>query len=292
MSLRGGHAALERETARLDPYARMALSRAADFALWLHATEVTQEHLLASLLRDEECGATRLVLHAFADPQTIGSEVLALCPGILVVASGGSLPFSVRSLRALERARAEADPVDPIHVFRAAQGELPEPILEALLQAGLLVSSSARNEVSESPPGSFFGSFSLAGRRVLGAACRVAHRFERSTISPAHLMLGSLESEASIQGLTGISAGRLRILVSGREADETPPADHELEPDPGLLDLLSSLPAGAGTTEMLGGILIRGREEVRALLSRQKITPALHERFARAFRDPAPPSPR
>jgi hypothetical protein len=291
VSLPIGHAALTREMARLDPYARQALERAADFALWLHADEVSVEHLLASLLQDEECGASRLVLHAFADPQSLVSELMALAPGILVVASGGSLPFSVRGLRALERARAAASPtVEPLDVFRAASTELPEA-LQADLRAVGMASDPGERAASAAGPGpeeTFFGPFSNDGRRALSAACKTALRLGRRAISPAHLMIGALECGPTVADQAGLSAGRLRLLVTGREADETPLVDRVLEPDAGLLELLGSLPAGGGSTDILGGILRHGREDLRALLARQKITPALHERVAGAFRDPPP----
>ncbi len=300
MTLVAGHPALQRELARLSPYARLAVERAARFALWLHAAELVPEHLLASLLEDEECAATQLVLHAFADPQTIGGEILALCPGILVVGSGRSLPFSVCGLRALENARRRAgqngsEAVHPFHVFRAALEELPSELQEALLAAGLQelpAPSGPAAAAREALPleGALFRHFSPTARRALGAACRAADRLQRNSISPAHLLLGCLEAEETLREQAGLTPARLHLILAGADADDTPLEERALEPGPALLELLSALPAGSGTMEILGEILTHGREEVRALLQRQKITTALHQRSAKAFRDPEPPS--
>src|SRR5262245_18257872 len=93
---------------RLAPCARASLTRARKLALRLHAEELSPEHWLAALLEDEDYAATRTVLHAFADPETIGVEVLALCEGIMVVGSGRTLPFSVLGVEALRAARSTA----------------------------------------------------------------------------------------------------------------------------------------------------------------------------------------
>lgn len=299
MNLVAEHPALQRELARLSPYARLAIERAAGFALWLHATELVPEHLLASLLQDEDCAATQLVLHAFADPQTIGGEILALCPGILVVGSGRSLPFSVCGLRALENARRRAsergsEAVQPLDVFRAALEELPNELREALVSAGLKEPSaswpSAAGEREALPvEGPLFRHFSPTARRALSAACRAADRFQRNSISPAHLLWGCLEAEETLREEAGFTPARVHLILAGRDADDTPLEERALEPSPPFLELLSALPAGAGTMEILGEILVHGREEVRALLQRQKITSALHQRSAQAFRDPEPP---
>ena len=118
----------------LGAYTRFALRRAVDYARRLHSAELTTEHLLASLLEDEEAGATRIVLHAFADPETISIEVRALCPGTMVVGSERCLPFSVRGARLLEAARARAAEradlaVTPHHLFAAALAELHGRVL-------------------------------------------------------------------------------------------------------------------------------------------------------------------
>ena len=101
--------------------------RAARYALRLHAEELAIEHLFASLLEDEECGATRLVLHAFADPETLAVEVLALCPGIMVVGSEHCLPFSVRGVRTQLVVPKRNDS----RLVAAASRSLYEPLLAA-----------------------------------------------------------------------------------------------------------------------------------------------------------------
>ena len=72
----------------LSPYLRRALDAARDRALAIHADEVTREHLCERLFADEDSALSRAVLDAFADPEGMAVETLALSPGILVVGSG------------------------------------------------------------------------------------------------------------------------------------------------------------------------------------------------------------
>lgn len=296
------------EAERLAPYARFSLGRAERFATHLHARELCPEHWLVSLLQDEDCAATRLVLHAFADPRSIGGEVLALCPGIMVVGSGHSLPFSVLGVAALRSARAGAaargaERVEPGDVLRAALARVsPEAHarLELAAGGGAEFAAAARTPTEEGSPrttdlepleqGSFFGCFSGAALRALGVACRAAGELGRDAIGPVHLLAGSLEVDPALREHTRLSPGRLRVALSGLDADPTPLPARTLRADESLLELLSSVPPGADTLDVLGWMLAHGTDELRALLRRQKITTALHERARGVFRDPEPPA--
>jgi len=285
---------------RLGPYARGTFDHAADVALRLHAEELTPEHLLVSVLEDEECGAARLVLHAFGDPETIGLEVLALCPGIMVVGSERSLPFSVRGVEVLERARLSAaergNPlVDVPHLFAAALDLLPDEAAGAMPSddwgSRILADSAASADTNRGQDpiprqGPLFRYFSQEARRALGAACRQAVRLGRDEISPGHLLLGCLDVEAGLGEAVGASAVRVRGLLRGLDADPTRREPRAVPVDARLRILLAALPARAGTTEILGWILANGGDEVRALLSRQRITPALLEHAGGSFTDP------
>jgi hypothetical protein len=294
MTRPGADRGLERAGERLGPYARFSLERARRYALRLHADELTSEHLLASLLEDESCAATALVLHAFADPATVGGEVLALCPGIMVVGSGRSLPFSMGALAALRSARALAaargSSVTPPDLFQAVLLDLPQELFRRLFPDG------ERARPLRPPPepsglgaGSLFHSHGHDSLRALGAACRAAAKLERDAIGPVHLLAGALEVDAELARAENLTPARLRLLLAGCDEDRIPLPARELAPDPRLAELLAGLPPGAGTLEILGELLRAGSEELRALLLRQKITPALFERSRGAFRDPEPP---
>ena len=285
---------------RMAPYARAALNQAGNFALWLHATEVAPEHFLASLLADEECGATRLVLHAFADPETIGIEVTALCQGIMVVGSGRSLPFSVRGIAAAEAARALAAErreaaVEVAHLFQSALGQLGDEAQGALRAAGFESSSyelPAALPASEPVPaeGPLFRSFSNDARRALGGACRIASQLSRRSISPAHLLLACLEAAPEVRERAALTPTRARMALSGRDADATPSETANLPLSSRLGRALGELPEGAQTLDFLGQVLARGSEELRALLRRQKVTTELWESVQSArsrFEDPS-----
>src|SRR5688572_3141726 len=103
-----GASAIDAAARALAPHGRALLAAARDFALSIHAEELGPEHLLCALMADAEGAARRAVEHAFADPETIAGEVLAMASGILVSGSAASLPFSPGGVRALEGARALA----------------------------------------------------------------------------------------------------------------------------------------------------------------------------------------
>lgn len=282
---------------RLAPYARASLARAEALALHLHADELAPEHWLAALLEDEDCAATRIVLHAFADPATIGAEVLALCPGIMVVGSGRTLPFSARGVVSLRAARARAaargaDTLEVGDLFAAACGELEtrarerlEPLTGVSLTAGAEEIGAAA-AAPLSADGTLFRNYSAAGLRALGASARAAGSLGRRAIAPAHVLLGALEVDEGLRARTGLTASRARLALSGLDEDPTPLPSRELAWARELVELLSALPEGSETSAVLGWILERGRSELVLLLQRQKVTGALYSRCRTSFQDP------
>src|SRR5262245_36528597 len=87
---------------------RVWIERSGEYAARLHADEVGPEHVLCTLMDDENSAAHRAVVHAFADPATIADETRAMAAGITVSGSAASLPFSELGVRALRGARALA----------------------------------------------------------------------------------------------------------------------------------------------------------------------------------------
>ncbi len=129
---------IEALRARLGGHARRVLDRCGDLALQIHADEAGPEHLLVTLMEDEDAAAHRAAVHAFADPATIADEARALASGILISGSTASLPFSPLGVRALRSARALAarrrdGAVGLPHVLIAAFEEL-EPDLRSLFE--------------------------------------------------------------------------------------------------------------------------------------------------------------
>ena len=76
------------------------------------------------------------------------------------------------------------------------------------------------------------------------------------------------------------------LLHLERDEDLTPLSTRPLDLESSLERLLSGLPRGADSLRLLGEILSEGREEVRSLLVRQKITLALYEHAQGSFVDP------
>lgn len=285
---------LEPRLGSLGAYTRLSLARAAALAARLHAEELAPEHWLAALLVDEDCAATRVVLHAFADPETIGVEVLAQCAGIMVVGSERTLPFSVRGVDALVAARARAHArgaarVEPLDVFLEAYERLRPELKDRLGRpAGL---DEAARTAPAAPAGGadsgpLFRSYAPESLRALGASCRAAGGMGRDAIAPAHLVLGLLDVDEPLRAKVGLAPHRVRILASDLDEDPTPLPERDLAVEPRLDELLAALPPGASTLEVLGWILAHGSEEMVALLRRQKITSALVERCRGAFSDP------
>jgi ATP-dependent Clp protease ATP-binding subunit ClpA len=287
--------------ARLDrhllPYARGLIESSARYAAYLHADEVGAEHLLCTLMEDEECAAHRLVEHAFADPETLADEVRALAAGIMVTGSSASLPFSEGGVLALESARRLAAErreasVQVAHLLAAALDGLPEDLRAAAHEAGYdragldalfgpgVATGAARSE------GSLFRHFSEDAKRCLSAAARLARGSQGEPIGPAHLILSCLQGRTDLEGGAGLSAARMRVLLRGRMQDPTPLANRALEPDSTYLTFLSELPERAGSLELLARYHAGPTPEIAQVLLRHRVTPALLERAAAAFSDP------
>jgi len=285
---------LEREARRLGPYARDTLERAVQLAARLHAREISPEHWLAALMDDEECAATRAVLHAFADPETLGVEILALCEGIMVVGSKRTLPFSVRGVEALEGARKDAsargsETVEPGDVFWAAVDRLGPALSTRLSQVPgvrLLRPEPVDAHGFVPPGGPLFRSYSPSALRSLGASVRAAAGLERSAIGPAHLAIGALEVDEALRERTSLTPARVRMAGTGLDEDSTPLPERRLGGDARLRAMLADLPENGETLDVLGWILTRGSEELIALLRRQKVTSALFERCRGVYQDP------
>lgn len=293
---------LEPLVTRLAPYAHDSFERAAGLAARLHAEEISPEHWLAALLADEGCAATRAVLHAFADPETIGVEVLALCSGIMVVGSDRTLPFSVLGVEALQAARAAAAAragtrVEPLDLFHAAlTGLLPELRARLASLPGAVLERGPRPAEERAEPlpttGPLFRHFSASALRALGCAGRAAAALGRASIGPAHIVLGTLEVDAELCAQTALTPSRVRMACSGLDEDHTPLPERRLGGDERLRALLEEIPPGAGTLDVVAWMLARGSEELIALLRRQKVTSALFERCRGVYQDPPPePSP-
>ncbi|MEQ1892434.1 MAG: hypothetical protein ABL998_07845 [Planctomycetota bacterium] len=230
-----------REAARLAPYARASLARAEGLARRLHAEELVPEHWLAALLADEDCGATRIVLHAFADPATIGVEVLALCPGIMVVGSGRTLPFSMRALAALRNARVlaaarGAASLEPGDLCLAASRELDARVaarlapLEGTDLAAAGEAAAASGPALAVPTRSLFKNYTQAGLRALGASARGGHgraRGHRARAPRARLPRGRRRAARAHRSHGGASASRLRRTRRGRDAAPGPRSDRQ-----------------------------------------------------------------
>jgi len=284
---------------RLEPYARALVERSAELALELHADEVGAEHLLCVLMRDADCAAHRAVLHAFADPQTLGEEALALAAGILISGSAVSLPFSEGSVRSLARARALAAQrgeaqVLPLHLLSAALSALPADLCRELEEAGCEPQGLGQGRPSTPPPGeaaapirgSLFANFSEAAKKVLSAAARLARQEHIRSIGPAHLALACLLDEPELGRACRLTAARARMLFRGRSEDPTPLALRALPADEAFLGFLAGLAEGTTSLGLLARFHAAGPPELARLLAHHRLAPPLLERAAAAFGDP------
>jgi hypothetical protein len=278
--------------ASLKPYACSLLERAGMHALRLHADSVSPEHLLSILMEDEDSAAHAAVLHAFADPETISGEALAISPGLMVVASGSTLPFSPRAAGVLARARVlgaagSAVEVGTANLLAQAAAALDEDSQAALRAAGLPI--GAASPASAEPPAlgaALFKHFSAPAKRALSAANRLAAGQRLRAIAPAHLLLGCLMEDAHLAQVLGLSFQRARILLGARTADDSLPAPRRLPPDPTLIGLLRGLPAGSDSLALLARFLSGETPELAQILIRSKVTAAFLARARGAFLDP------
>ena len=287
MSLDESEPAFEALRKHLAPYARDLLDRARLHARRLHAEQVTIEHLLSAVLQDDESGAHALVLHAFADPDTISSEALAISPGVMVVASHSTLPFSAGGLTALLAARelSAGAEVLPGELFGAALAVLPDAALDALRGAGFDAEPTRLPDPlpPETVGGPLFEHFSSDAKRVLSFANRGAAESNQDAIGPAQIVVGGLRVD---EALAGMPWQRTRMVLSPFACDDTPLVPRNLPADPGLSEYLGRLPEGAGSVALLGEMLDSGPAELILILDRHKVTRALVERAENAFPDP------
>lgn len=294
---------LERALENLTPTGRRLVEATRRLALEIHADEVGREHLLMALMKDEDCAAHRAVVHAFADPETIAAETLAMASGILVSGSAASLPFSPRGVRALEAARALAAERDDgaireAHLLMGAVRSLPEELAAEVEAAGW---SEAGLDDAARPPrtledepqararvatdGPLFRQFTEDAKRVLSAAARTARTDGAPSIGPAHLLLACLGTGTELPRAAGISASRARAVLRGRSHDGSAPDERPIAADDGLESLFGELGPGAGSLDLLERVIDGGGGELGQLLARHRVTPALIERVRGAFED-------
>jgi hypothetical protein len=296
VSLDLGDPRLLRSMERVEPYAWTLLERAGEHALRLHADSVTPEHLLSVLMDDAECAATALVLHAFADPATIAADVLAISPGIMVVASDATLPFSPVGLIALLRARATAvgrgaGDVEADDLLLAALHALDPAQRTALTHAGLSLATSA---AEPGEPGSasgepLFKHFSLQAKRALSSANRLAAAARHAAKGPGHIVLGCLKSETRIEAAAGLSFQRARLVLGSALEDPSAPLPRRIPADAALIEFLEGLRAPVDSLAMLARCHAGATPELAQVLTRHKVSPALLEQARGAFRDPELP---
>jgi len=272
--------------ARLGPRLIRLLADAAQRALTLHADELALEHVLIACLADEDSACHALVVHAFADPETVELELLALCPGIMVVGSGAALPFSPRAVAALERARrGSPGAVDTEGVLAACLGELPEEARRAVGELGLALPPAAPELPDELPTGSLFRAFGDAARRALSLACKAASAAREASISPARVALACFAADPDLADRTALAPRALATALRPFLADATPPRPRDVAPSAPLARLLTALPDGADTLDLCAAALGQGSDELRSLFERNRITPALVARSRNAFSD-------
>jgi hypothetical protein len=287
---------------RIAPYARTLLERAGTHALRLHADSVSPDHVLSTLMDDPDCAACAAVLHAFADPATISGEALAISPGVMVVGSSSTLPFSTHGLAALLRTRERAaregrSEVSERQLFLEALAALPPRLVQSLVAAGLKASGlEAAAGGSDGPAvaldGPLFKHFSMGAKRCLSAANHIAAGFTLTSISPAHLALACLQVDEQLAADANLRFPRARLVMAAQTADDTPPTPRILGPDAGMVAYLGSLPDGADSLALLEHCLTHASPELSQILTRHKVRPELLARSRGVFRDPALPEDR
>lgn len=281
---------------RLAPRLVQLTEQAACEALRLHADEVAIEHLLCAAMRDEDSAAYEVVSHAFADPDTIFEESLALAPGLLVVASASTLPFSEGAVRALFRALSEAhaagaDEVSPIHLIATAYHAMSEP-QQALLAAIRFEASGLLTLAANGKPpvkaNSLFALFDETAKKALSRSNRAAASLRANEIGPAHLFMGCLQMDEPLAEELGLTFSRARLTLGQDHLDPTVAPERSLALDATLLALLEKLPSGADSLGLLAALHAGGDADLATLLGRHKVTAELLERSKQAFQDPEP----
>lgn len=294
------HTALTAELGRLHAYLGVLVAAGVRRACHMHAEELTLAHVLGACMCDEDCAAHAVVLHAFADPETIELELTALSPGILVVGSRAALPFSPLAVEALARARnaardaGEEGQVETAMVLACSVACLPPDL------RGLLAADDPPGADDPEPGGNgvaathaeggepLFRRFSPDAKRALSLACKAAHSHGERSISPARLVLACLDAQPGVgQTLSPpLSPSRVRSHLLGHTLDDTPPPQRILPPHPQLLTLLRELPQGGDSLDLLARAGQRGEDELDTLMDRHRLTPALLQRSRSAFHDP------
>ncbi len=291
VSVLANDARLEAERRRLSPYLSRVLERAAQLALEVHADFLSVEHVIGAVLRDEDSAANQTIVFAFADPETLGLELLALSPGIMVVGSAATRPFSPRAVEALERARRWAaasgsERVEIESLGAAAASVLPVELLAALRDAGY--HDVVPPEPSASDPSRPAPSLRLAeaAKLALSRATKATARANEPAIGPARIFHACLQAGPELEARIGLTAARARLVLEGAFIDRSPLPSRELGADETLLAFLSRLPAHAGSLELLAACHHASTPELSELLLRHKIAPELLQRAAAELTDP------
>jgi ATP-dependent Clp protease ATP-binding subunit ClpA len=287
---------LQASRGRLAAYSAFLLDEAVEHAWRIHADEVGVEHLLCAIFADEDCAGHRVALHAFADPDTLYGECLALASGILVVGSARAMPFSPRGVALLQAARAlaagqGAQEIDVAHLSRCAYLELPGELAEELRSAGWRDRQQDQGRAADAAPpsspisveGPLFKRFSAQAKRALSQAAKLADQGGFSIVSPIHILLGSLKHEDP-----ELSFHRAQMVLRGRGEDTSAPAKRSMAADEVMDSFLQRLCEGASSLDILAACHDERTREVSQLLTRHKVTRALIERSRAAFKDPEP----
>jgi len=299
--LESNNTELGRALAGLAPYLRGLVENGVRRALWLHADQVHPEHVLGAILGDEDSAAGQVIEHAFADPETLDTELLALSPGLMVVGAKAVLPFASDALTVLRRARSRAldqaqEQLGAAGLAQACAEALPQTVQEALGKADWSHEASDEAVEPESrldPDGHLFQGLSVTAKRSLVRACRSAHGRKERSISSLGLLIATLEEDPALRSASGWSPGKIRSATDGQTPAASDPPDGPLTPSPALAALLTRLPSGADSLDFLAASLAGAQAELAACFGRHRITPDLVERARDAFRDPpgSPPEP-
>ena len=271
-------------------HTRAWIERSGEYAARLHADEVGPEHVLCTLMDDENSAAYRAVVHAFADPATIADETRAMAAGITVSGSAASLPFSELGVRALRGARALASrrgdaTVELAHLLEATFAQFDADLRAAFEAAGWNSTAEPPAAQASEGGGHLFRNFSDPAKRAMSAAARLARQDGVRSIGPAQLALACLQADPNVERGSGISAARARLLLRGHAEDLTAVSTPALPPDEALIRFLSGLRRDADSLALLAHFHSGRTPELAGVLARHKVTVALLARAGGAFSD-------